>query len=154
MKKDNTWLVTVGEDTHTVRCDVFKTVFDVYVDGELAARVSRSDADGSDSEYNIKVGGKTCQFVVYDGEPDLAVDGILLGAEEGQRRADLRNKWLKLVGGAVLLVICSYAVFMWIAFRAVGEPISGGILSLFGFLAGLAAGAGLLISALKKKEGC
>lgn len=153
MKRNNVWRVTVGKQTHTVRCEVFKTVFDVYVDDELAARISRSSTDGGDTEHNIRVGGKNCQFVVYDGVPDLAVDGILLGAEETQRRTELRNKWLKLVAGAVLTIICSYAVVMWFGFQAAGEPIAGGILSLLSFLAGVAAGVGLLISALRKKKG-
>lgn len=152
MKKEYQWNVTVDGESYCVRCVPMKTVFDVYVDDELVQKVAWQGNSREDTEENIKIGGKVCQFVVYDGEPDLSVDGILQGAEAAQRRIDLRNKLLKLFGGVIMTLVSSYAAFWWYVFQAAGEPVSGGIFALIGILAFVVAGILLVVSALKKKK--
>lgn len=152
MKKEYIWKVTVDGELYTVRCVTLKTVFDVYVDDELAVKVARQGNVRADTEENIKIGGKVCQFVVYDGEPDLAVDGILQGVEAAQRRIDLRNKLLKLFGGIILTLVSSYVAFLWFVFHAAGETIAGGYLALAGILIFVLAGVVLVLSAFKKKK--
>ena len=57
MKKEYNWKVTVDGEKHLVHCNPFKTVFDVYVDGDLVERVGRDDSDGLDTEYDVTVAG-------------------------------------------------------------------------------------------------
>ena len=130
MKKNYEWKVTVDGENHIVRCVPYKTVFDVFVDGELAIRMPRRNEDGTDMEEDVRVGSKVCRFVVYDGMPDLAVDGVLQGAESDMRRRELRNRLLSVLGGIAVVAMSSFAAFLWFVFRAVGEPIFGGYLTL------------------------
>ena len=144
MKNDLNWKVIVDGETHVVRCETFKTVFDIYVDDTLALRMGRNESDGLDTERDIRVGGKTCQFVIYDGKPDLSVDGILQGAERSLRRAELRNRILLVLGGIFVASVSTFAAFLWFVFDAAGETIFGGYLSL-AFIAVFALGGLLMV---------
>lgn len=153
MSKENQWIVTVNGKAHTVHCVVHKSLYDVFVDGDLAVKVPRQHLNTEEnSEYNIPIGGKTCQFVVYDGVPDVVVDGILVGEERKLQKQERRNKILKIFGGVLLICVCTYAAFLWYVFEAAGEPIFGGIFGLLGILVFLLMGVGLLISAVRKKK--
>lgn len=155
MKKDNCyiWKVDIDGQMHEVRCIPQKTLFDVYVDGDLVSKVPRQMKNSDeDSEYDIRIGGKRCQFVVYDGEPDVAVDGILQGVEEDMRRKELRNRLLLFFGGIVVTLVSSFAVFLWYAFEIAGEPIFGGVLSLVFILFFVVGGILMVAYSLKKKK--
>ena len=79
MANEHKWTVEIDDQTYQVECVTQTSLYDVYVDGELAIRVPRKlRNDDSDSEYDLKIGSKRCQLVIYDGSPDLCVDGILL----------------------------------------------------------------------------
>ena len=99
MKNEYKWNVTVEGEKYLVRCVPYKTVFDVYVDGDLVEHVGRDDSDGLDTEYDIKIAGKKCQLTLYGGELDLCVDGVLLGAEREMKRREIRNRILLVLGG-------------------------------------------------------
>lgn len=155
MKKDGAyiWKIDIDGQEHVVRCIPQKTLFDVYVDGELSSKVPRQMKHcDEDSEYDIRIGGKRCKFVVYDGEPDVAVDGILQGVEEEMRRKELRNKLLKFFGGIFVTLVSSFAVFLWYVFKVAGEPIFGGYVSLVFILIFVGAGIWLVVSSLKRKK--
>ena len=155
MKKENEyiWKAEIDGAVHEIRCVPQTSLFDVYVNEELAIKVPRKlKHDDSDSEYDLTIGGKRCQFVVYDGKPDLCVDGILLGVEEEMARKDHRNRLVKIFGGAALILVCTYAAFMWYVFETVGEPIFGGIFGLLGILIFMAGGFWMVISGLRKKK--
>lgn len=153
MSKELKWEVTVDGAVYSVKCVTQKTVFDVYVDGELAIRAPRKlKNDDTDSEYDLRIGGKRCQFVVYDGVPDVAVDGILLGAERQMEKQERQNRWLKRLGGMALMVVSTYAVFLWNAYQLAGEPMIGGYVSLVMFILLIVCGLLLLLSTLKKKK--
>ena len=153
MANDLKWIATIDGEEHLIRCVTQTSLFDVYVDEELAIRVPRKmKNDDSDSEYDLKIGGKRCQFVLYDGVPDVAVDGILLGVEAEMARKSRRNRLVKIFGGAALIIVCSYAAFMWYVFETIGEPIFGGIFGLLGILVFMAGGFWMIISGLKKKK--
>ena len=152
MKKEYIWKVSVNGKTHTVRCVPFKTVYDIYVDDELAARVSRENESRCNFEENIKVGGKVCQFAVYDGEPDFAVDGILQGYEELQRRKALRNRLLLFFGGIFVTLVSSFAIFLWYGFSISDSPIFGGNLSLVFMLIFVFGGMAMVAASLKRKK--
>ena len=130
MKKKLSWKVVVDGEAYTLRCVPYKTVFDVFVDDELAIRVPRRSEEGTDMEEDIRVGSKVCRFVVYDGEPDLAVDGILQGVERDMRHKEIRNRLLLVFGGILVAAVSSFAAFLWFVFEAAGQPIFGGYLSL------------------------
>lgn len=154
MKKDGVyiWKIDIDGRVHEVRCVMQKTLYDVYVDGELSIRAPRQLVRcDEDSEYDIRIGGKLCQFVVYDGVPDVAVDGILQGAEEEMRRRERTNRWLLFFGGIAVTLVSSFAVFLWYVFQA-GEPVPGGYLSLACMLVFVAGGIAMVITSLKKKK--
>ena len=130
MKKELKWRVEVDGETHIVHCVPYKTVFDVFVDGDLAIRVPRRNEEGTDMEEDVRVGSKVCRFVVYDGEPDLAVDGVLMGAERELRRRDLRYRLLMIFGGMAAAAMSAFAAFLWFVYEAAGQPIFGGYVTL------------------------
>lgn len=144
------WPVTVEGREYLVRCETHKTVFDVYVDDELVLHMGKN-TDGLDTERDIRVGGKVCQFVVYGGEPDLAVDGILQGVEASQHRAQRQGRWLKLFGGIAVLVVSTFAAFLWYAFEVSGQGIFGGWAALLMIIGFAVLGLWMMVSALKSK---
>ena len=123
------------------------------MDGELELKVPRKmKHDDSDSEYDIRIGGKRCQIVVYDGEPDLCVDGILIGAQAEMDRKDRRNKFLKILGGLFCIITSSYATFLWVIYEIGGKPIFGGVVSLIFIQIFFWGGIALFLYAFKKKK--
>ena len=130
MKNEYKWNVTVEGEKYLVRCVPYKTVFDVYVDGDLVEHVGRDDSDGLDTEYDIKIAGKKCQLTLYGGELDLCVDGVLLGAEREMKRREIRNRILLVLGGLAASMASAWAVLMWYIYETIGDPIFGGVTTL------------------------
>ena len=152
MKNEYKWNVTVEGEKYLVRCVPYKTVFDVYVDGDLVEHVGRDDSDGLDTEYDIKIAGKKCQLTLYGGELDLCVDGVLLGAEREMKRREIRNRILMVLGGLAASMASSLAVFMWYIYETIGDPIFGGVTTLiFLMLFGL-GGLLMIFFGLKPKK--
>ena len=152
MKNEYKWNVTVEGEKYLVRCVPYKTVFDVYVDGDLVEHVGRDDSDGLDTEYDIKIAGKKCQLTLYGGELDLCVDGVLQGAEREMKRREIRNRILMVLGGLAASMASSLAVFMWYIYETIGDPIFGGVTTLiFLMLFGL-GGLLLIFFGLKPKK--
>ena len=152
MKNEYKWNVTVEGEKHLVRCVPYKTVFDVYVDGDLVEHIGRDDSDGLDTEYDIRIAGKKCQLTLYGGELDLCVDGVLLGAEREMKRREIRNRILMVLGGLAASMASSLAVFMWYIYETIGDPIFGGVTTLiFLMLFGL-GGLLLIFFGLKPKK--
>ena len=153
MSRELKWEVNVNGETFAVECVTQKTGYDVYVDEELAIRVPRKlRNDDTDSEYDLPIGGKRCQFVVYGGVPDLCVDGILLSAERQLERQERRERRLKMLAGMALILVSTCGVFLWTAYQVAGEPMAGGYLSLIIFILLIGCGLLLLLSTLKKKK--
>lgn len=153
MDKELKWNVTVDGEEYLVECVTQKTLFDVYVDGEPAIRVPRKmKNDDTDSEYDLRIGGKKCQFVVYDGVPDVCVDGILLGVQREMDRKARRNRFLMILGGIFCIVTSSYATFLWVIYEIGGNPIFGGVLSLIFIQIFFFGGIALVVAALKRKK--
>lgn len=153
LAKDLKWNVIIDGTEHLVSCVPQTSLFDVYVDEELAIRVPRKmKHDDSDSEYDLTVAGKLCQFVVYDGKPDLCVDGILLGAQRELDRLELRSHRRRLFAGMGLILASTYCIFLWFIYELAGTPFFGGYVALALFCALVVVGICLLLSLLKKKE--
>ena len=152
MKNEYKWNVTVEGEKYLVRCVPYKTVFDVYVDGDLVEHVGRDDSDGLDTEYDIKIAGKKCQLTLYGGVLDLCVDGVLLGAEREMKRREIRNRILLVIGGLAASMASAWAVLMWYIYETIGDPIFGGVTTLiFLMLFGL-GGLLMIFFGLKPKE--
>ena len=152
MKNEYKWNVTVEGEKYLVRCVPYKTVFDVYVDGDLVEHVGRDDSDGLDTEYDIRIAGKKCQLTLYGGELDLCVDGVLLGAEREMKRREIRNRIGLVIGGLAASMASSLAVFMWYIYETIGDPIFGGVTTLvFLMLFGL-GGLLMILFGLKPKK--
>ena len=152
MKNEYKWNVTVEGEKHLVRCVPYKTVFDVYVDGDLVEHVGRDDSDGLDTEYDIRIADKKCQLTLYGGELDLCVDGVLLGAEREMKRREIRNRILMVLGGLAASMASAVAVFMWYIYETIGDPIFGGVTTLiFLMLFGL-GGLLMIFFGLKPKK--
>lgn len=153
MENNRKWEAQIGDKVYQVECVTLKSLFEIYVDGELELKVPRKmKHDDSDSEYDIRIGGKRCQIVVYDGEPDLCVDGILIGAQAEMDRKDRRNKFLKILGGLFCIITSSYATFLWVIYEIGGKPIFGGVVSLIFIQIFFWGGIALFLYAFKKKK--
>ena len=138
MKNEYKWRVTVDGEKHIVRCNAYKTVFDVYVDDDLVEHVGCDDSDGLDTEYDIQIAGKKCQLGLYGGELDLIVDGIMMGAQREMKRKEWRGRILLVLGGLAASLASAWAVMMWYIYETIGDPMFGGIttlifIMLFGF---------------------
>ena len=152
MKNEYKWNVTVEGEKYLVRCVPYKTVFDVYVDGDLVEHIGRDDSDGLDTEYDIRIAGKKCQLTLYGGELDLCVDGVLLGAEREMKRREIRNRILLVLGGLAASMASAWAVLMWYIYETIGDPIFGGVTTLiFLMLFGL-GGLLMIFFGLKPKK--
>ena len=153
MAKELKWEAEIDGDVYLVKCVPQTSLFDVYVNEELAIRVPRKmKHDDSDSEYDLKIGGKTCQFVIYDGKPDLCVDGILLGAQAELDYLERRSRRRRLFAGMGLILASTYSIFLWFVYQLAGQPFFGGYVALVLFVALIFVGIGLLLSVLKKKD--
>lgn len=153
MSKATKWTVCVDGEEYIVSCVTQKTVYDVYVDGEMAIQAPRKMRnDDTESEYDLRIGGKRCQFVVYGGEPDVCVDGILLGAERQMEKQERTNRLLKMIGGMALILINTYAIFLWAAYRMTDDPVFGGYVAPILFAALICVGLWMLLSGLRKRK--
>ena len=153
MENERKWTAEINGKIYNVVCVTQKTLFEIYVDGEQELQVPRKMRhDDSDSEYDIRIGGKRCQIVVYDGEPDLCVDGILIGAQAEMDRKERRNKLLKNLGGLFCIITSSYATFLWVIYEIGGRPIFGGVVSLIFIQIFFWGGIALFLYAFKKKK--
>lgn len=153
MENQQKWDVTIDGEVYSVTCVTMKTLFEIYVDGELTLDVPRKMRnDDSDSEYDIRIGGKRCQIVVYDGKPDLCVDGILIGAQQEMDHKERRNRRLMILGGVMSILMSSYATFLWVIYEIGGNPIFGGVLSLIFIQIFFFGGVVLIVTALRKKK--
>lgn len=153
MDNKRKWKAEINGQVYQVDCVTQKSLFEIFVDGELELQVPRKMRnDDSDSEYDIRIGGKRCQIVVYDGEPDLCVDGILIGAQAEMDRKDRRNKFLKILGGLFCIITSSYATFLWVIYEIGGKPIFGGVVSLIFIQIFFWGGIALFLNAFKRKK--
>lgn len=153
MSKNAKWTLTVDGEGHVVECVIQKTVYDVYLDGELAIRAPRKlKNDDTDSEYDLRIGSKLCQFVVYGGEPDLCADGILLGAQRQLDKQERNSRLFKMLAGMVLVLVNTLTLFLWMGYRLADDPIFGGYTAPILFVLLIGAGLWMLLSGLKKKK--
>lgn len=150
MAKDSIWSIRVEGTRHEILARDKGNSFDVYVDDEFRFNV-RSDIN-LDIEEDLTVGSKRCRIVVYRGVPDLAVDGILVSAEEELLRAERRNRRMTMLGGVLLMAMGVVAIWAWTMIYASGETHFGGFMGPVFAAAAFGAGVWLVIRAMRKRE--
>lgn len=147
------WSVEVEGEVYAVECVTQSSLYEICVDGEVVIRVPRKlKTDHTDSEYDLRIGSKRCQFVIYDGKPDLCVDGILLNMQREMDRKAFRNRILSILAGFFCIITSSYATFLWVVYELSGDPIFGGVLSLIVIQIFFLGGVALVLAALRRKK--
>ena len=150
MAKNYSWDVTINETDYHIDCQRRGTQFDFKVDGEYLYRLHANPEQIV--EQNVVIGGKRCQVAVYDGIPDVIVDGIMTGVEAREEKNDRSRKIICVVGGLLLICIGLFASFSYAAMTITGTPVLGGAMAaVFGALF-IIAGVVLVLSARKKKN--
>ena len=149
MNKEYTWNIRVDGTVHEICLKDRGNSFDVYVDEEFRYNI-RSDIN-LDIEEDLTVGTKRCRVVVYRGVPDLAVDGILMNVEADIRKADRRSRTLSILGGMLMMVLGTVAMWAWAFIYGSGESHFGGVGGPVFAAAMLLAGVWLVVRTLRKK---
>lgn len=143
MAKVHEWEVPVDGTVYHISCQERGNQYDFRLDGEHLQRLIA----GSDEmrEQNVTIGGKRCQLVVYDGVPDVAVDGILVGVDAAERRAEKRRRLTSILLGILLVCLGTLAVFSYALMTLAGQTFFGGVFPLIFGIAFAAAGVWLLL---------
>lgn len=112
MSKELKWNVTVDGCDHCVSCRATGNKYEIWVDDSDLTVVYRPSFRrmGRGLEHELKIGGKSCLFLVWDERPDLVVDGVLqysgkdyLKEKAKRKRVMVRTLWGLTAFGAVVL---------------------------------------------------
>lgn len=151
-KKSNmAWNVQANGRYYLVQCVDKGNKYDLYIDEEYLTTVWKKQEIREDLEQDIRVGGMQCQFVVYDGEPDISVDGVLLHAQEEYLRAERRSRRYDILTGILMTTVGILAILSFAALKRGGEEIMGGWLALVMAVLFTAWGVYNLFSAVFRK---
>lgn len=151
-KKELAWNVPVGGRVYHVQCVDNGNKYDLYLDDEHLTRVWKQDDIRQDREQDVTIGGKVCQFVVYDGIPDLAVDGILLNAEAEFQKTEKSRRRFALFTGIFQTLIGILACFCWAILTIGGGEVPGGWFTLVLVIGFTALGLWQILRERKRKE--
>ena len=125
MKKEIKCKAAVNGTVYEVRIARTSKKYDLYVDGEHCSELWLNRIE-ENQEKDVVIGGKRCQFVLYDDEPDLSVDGILQFAQWEQEKTQRFHKRAAFFGGLVMILVGLYATFVWVALTLSGVgPLFG-----------------------------
>ncbi len=144
MAKVNSWEVPINGTVYHITCEVRGHQYDFQLDGEHLQRIQGSEEEMQ--ERDVIIGGKRCQVVVYYGVPDVVVDGILMGVEAADRRAEKRRRVTSLLLGILLVCVGTFAVFSYAVMTLAGQSVTGGVFSAVFGLVFAGAGVWLLLS--------
>lgn len=150
MAKILEWDVPVNGTTYHITCQRRGNQYDFKMDGESLYRLY-AEPDQM-SEQNVYIGGKRCQVVVYEGVPDVVVDGILMGVDAAEKKNAKRRMLISIVLGILFIGVGLFSAFTYTAMTVTGQPVVGGVMSLvFGMLF-FVVGIILLLSTRKKEN--
>lgn len=149
MAKNYSWKVSIEGSDYQIDCQRRGTQFDFKVDGEYLYRLHAHSEQIV--EQNVMIGGKRCQVAVYDGIPDVIVDGIMTGVEARDEKSAKSRRIMSVVGGILLILVGLFASFSYAAMTIAGTAVLGGAMTaVFGALF-IVAGIILVLSARKQK---
>lgn len=151
MKQEKKCKAVVNGTVHNIRIDRTSKKYNLYVDEEQYSELWLS-ASEENQEKDVLIDGKVCQFVLYDDEPDLAVDGILQFAEAEYQKTRRFHKRVAFFGGISMTLVGLMAFFFGVMFMIAGEGIFGGWLSIAMIAGFILAGIWLVLYSRKKEE--
>ena len=149
MAKIMEWDVPVEGSIYRVTCQRRGNQYDFRLNDEPLYRLYADPEQMC--EQDVRIGGKRCQVVVYEGVPDVVVDGILMGVDAAEKKAAKRRKLSCILVGILFMCVGVFAAFTYTAMTIVGQPVVGGFMSVvFGavfFIVGM-----ILLFSVRKKE--
>ena len=148
MAKMHSWEVPVNGTVYHISCQRHGNQYDFTMDGESLYRLHAEPEQMS--EQNVIIGGKRCQVVVYEGVPDVVVDGILMGVDAAEKKSAKRRKLVSILVGILFIGIGLFAAFTYTAMTVTGQTVVGGVMSLFFGVMFFVVGIVLLVSTRKK----
>ena len=150
-KRNMAWDVQAEGKYYLVQCVDKGNKYDLYVDEEYLTTVWKKQEICEDIEQDIRIGGKLCQFVAYDGVPDISVDGVLLNAEEEYLKAERKRRRYDILTGFLMTSVGMLAIYFFLIMKLGGEEILGGWLALVMAVLFAAWGIYSLFSAVFRK---
>ena len=91
-------------------------------------------------------------MVVYEGVPDVVVDGILMGVDAMEKKNAKRRKIVSILVGILFVCVGLFAAFTYTAMTVVGQPVVGGFMSVVFGAMFFVLGIILLVTARKKEN--
>lgn len=129
-RKNDPWVVSVDGQKYLVQYQDKGNQYQLYANEELIDTIWKKHEIQEDLEQDVRIGGKVCQFVVYDGVPDLSVDGILLHAHADDIRQQKKNRRYDIFTGILMILVGTFAILSFTVLKLGGEEILGGWLAL------------------------
>lgn len=150
MAKLMEWEVPVDGTVYHITCQRRGNQFDFKLDEEPLYRLYADPEQMC--EQDVRIGGKRCQVVVYEGVPDVVVDGILMGVDAAEKKSARRRKIISIMVGILFMCVGLFAAFSYTAMTVVGQPVVGGVMSLIFGAMFFVVGIVLLRTARKKNN--
>lgn len=150
MAKLMEWEVPVDGTVYHITCQRRGNQFDFKLDEEPLYRLYADPEQMC--EQDVRIGGKRCQVVVYEGVPDVVVDGILMGVDAAEKKSARRRKIISIMVGILFMCVGLFAAFSYTAMTVVGQPVVGGVMSLIFGAMFFVVGIVLLLTARKKNN--
>ena len=148
MAKIMEWDVPVKDTVYHVTCQRRGNQYDFKLDDEPLCRLYADPEQMC--EQDVRIGDKRCQVVVYEGVPDVVVDGILMGVDAAEKKNANRRKVISILVGILFMCVGLFAGFTYTAMTITGQSVVGGFMSVvFGALF-FVVGIILLLSARKR----
>ena len=150
MAKIMEWDVPVNGTIYHITCQRRENQYDFKLEGEPLYRL-HADPEQM-CEQDVRIGGKRCQVVVYEGVPDVVVDGILMGVDAMEKKNAKRRKIVSILVGVLFVCVGLFAAFTYTAMTIVGQPVVGGFMSVVFGAMFFVVGIILLVTARKKEN--
>ena len=150
MAKIMEWDVPVNGTIYHITCQRRENQYDFKLEGEPLYRL-HADPEQM-CEQDVRIGGKRCQVVVYEGVPDVVVDGILMGVDAAEKKNAKRRKVVSILAGILFMCVGLFAAFTYTAMTIVGQPVVGGFMSVVFGAMFFVVGIILLVTARKKEN--
>lgn len=150
MAKLMEWEVPVDGTVYHITCQRRGNQFDFKLNEEPLYRLYADPEQMC--EQDVRIGGKRCQVVVYEGVPDVVVDGILMGVDAAEKKSARRREIISIMVGILLMCVGLFAAFSYTAMTVVGQPVVGGVMSLIFGAMFFVVGLVLLLTARKKNN--
>ena len=144
------WDVPVEGSIYHITCQRRGNQYDFKLVGEPLYRL-HADPEQM-CEQDVRIGGKRCQVVVYEGVPDVVVDGILMGVDAMEKKNAKRRKIVSILVGVLFVCVGLFAAFTYTAMTIVGQPVVGGFMSVVFGAMFFVVGIILLVTARKKEN--